>query len=337
VGCHSRSGRISLNYAGLAEVDPPLLDAAWQGLSRLADGRLVEHRPADVHHLAGMACVDCHTGPGLMGLVGGVDIACTDCHANDRPPLPARPAREGQDGMSRKPVLQTANGTPLPHVVADGDRVLLHPKAGGAPLTVPQVPLGHYAEPTAHEHLTCDACHATWAPQCHGCHVAYDPAQPQWDHAAGEATPGRWLERRWGIRNTLPPLGIDRAGQVRTVVPGMIMTLEHPDLGTPLFVRRFAALAPHTTGSARACDDCHGAATALGLGAGRVVPGDGDAVGFEPVMSLLEDGLPADAWVSPDGVVVPAPHDGVRPFSRETLRALMNPLGTRVDSDGGTF
>jgi hypothetical protein len=337
VGCHSRSGRISLNYAGLAEVDPPLLDAAWQGLSRLADGRLVEHRAADVHHAAGLSCVDCHTGPGLMGLVGGIDIACTDCHATDQPTSPAQRRDDAPGERSREAVLQTAHGTPLTHVVKNGEQVLLYPKGGGEALAVPQAPAGHYAEAAAHEHLTCDACHATWAPQCHGCHVAFDPAQPQWDHAAGKTTAGRWTERRWGIRNTLPPLGVDAAGQVRTVVPGMIMTLEHPDLTAPLFVRRFAALSPHTTGPARRCAECHGAPTALGFGAGRLTHAEGDAAGFEPLMSLLDDGLPADAWVSPDGDVEPAPHDRVRPFSAKTLRKLMKPLGNRVDSDGSTF
>jgi hypothetical protein len=78
-GCHSRSGRISLSYTGLAEVDSSDL--------RLADGRPVERMPADVHYQAGMSCIDCHTGDDLMGDPGdavnqreAVDIACTDCH-----------------------------------------------------------------------------------------------------------------------------------------------------------------------------------------------------------------------------------------------------------------
>jgi len=78
-GCHSRSGRISLSYAGLAEVDSSDL--------RLADGRPVARMPADVHYLAGMSCRSCHTGDDLMGSAGdaihqreAVDIACTDCH-----------------------------------------------------------------------------------------------------------------------------------------------------------------------------------------------------------------------------------------------------------------
>ncbi len=78
-GCHSRSGRISLSYAGLAEVD--------ESRSRLADGRPVQKLPADVHYLAGMRCTACHDADDVMGSPGeavhqrdAVDAACTDCH-----------------------------------------------------------------------------------------------------------------------------------------------------------------------------------------------------------------------------------------------------------------
>ena len=78
-GCHSRSGRISLSYAGLAEVDDSEL--------RLADGRTVARMPSDVHHTAGMKCKDCHNADDVMGHAGSaihqreaVAVACTDCH-----------------------------------------------------------------------------------------------------------------------------------------------------------------------------------------------------------------------------------------------------------------
>ncbi|MBT8104141.1 MAG: hypothetical protein HKP05_00770 [Woeseiaceae bacterium] len=78
-GCHSRSGRISLSFAGLAESDEPGL--------RLADGRPVERLPADVHHVAGMRCTDCHDADDVMGAAGdavhqraAVSARCTDCH-----------------------------------------------------------------------------------------------------------------------------------------------------------------------------------------------------------------------------------------------------------------
>ncbi len=79
-GCHSRSGRISLSYAGLAEVDESNL--------QLADGRKVARLAPDVHHAAGMGCKSCHDADDVMGAAGGalhqreaVAAECTDCHA----------------------------------------------------------------------------------------------------------------------------------------------------------------------------------------------------------------------------------------------------------------
>lgn len=91
-GCHSRSARISLSYTGLAEIDP---DSASQRESRLrlADGRHVERKPADVHYSSGMRCVTCHSGADLMSGAGNavhqrdaVDARCADCHSVDTSP-----------------------------------------------------------------------------------------------------------------------------------------------------------------------------------------------------------------------------------------------------------
>ena len=58
-GCHSRSGRISLSYAGLAEGDESDI--------QLGDGRAVMNLQPDVHYLAGMGCVECHRADDVMG------------------------------------------------------------------------------------------------------------------------------------------------------------------------------------------------------------------------------------------------------------------------------
>jgi len=150
-GCHSRSGRIALSYAGLAEIDEEALGlAGTKAPGRLADGRLVEQRPPDLHHRAGLACIDCHTGAGLMGTEAdqahreaAVDIQCSDCHANRQPraklrdlapaarpfPFPTNPDQA---------FLVTARrGTPLRHIRVGADRDWLFPKLGGQPLAVP--------------------------------------------------------------------------------------------------------------------------------------------------------------------------------------------------------
>ncbi len=261
-GCHSRSGRISLSYTGLAEVEESAL--------RLADGRPVEKRPADVHYLAGMRCSACHDADDVMGSPSeavhqreAVDAACTDCH--DR------------------------------HDDAE------------------------------HERLTCNTCHSQWAPQCYGCHMEYDENGEQWDHVERQVTPGRWTDKRWSVRNTLPLLGVNARGQVDTFVPGMIMSIAHPSFDEDRFVRRFAALSPHTTGPSRSCESCHRSGTALGLGQGELVRTD-KGPRFEPANESLRDGLAADAWTSLDHDQ-PANQQGNRPFNASEIRKILEAAG----------
>ena len=78
-GCHSRSGRISLSYSGLAEAE--------ESETYLADGRPVTQLAADVHFTAGMSCCECHTDDDVMGAAGdevrqreAVAANCVDCH-----------------------------------------------------------------------------------------------------------------------------------------------------------------------------------------------------------------------------------------------------------------
>jgi len=261
-GCHSRSGRISLSFAGLAEVDHPGL--------RLADGRTVERMPADVHHEAGMRCTSCHTADDVMGSAAGavhqrdaVAATCTDCHA--------------------------------PHA-ADVD----------------------------HVRLECSACHSQWAPQCFGCHMAYDDDGEQWDHVDRKLTPGRWSDRRWDVRNTLPALGFNADGRIEAFVPGMIMTVAHPSWDEDRFVRQFAPLSPHTTGRSRSCASCHRSSEALGLGKGELALVDGE-LRFVPASELLRDGLPADAWTNVGNTLGGrAPFPGQRPFNEQEMKKIVS-------------
>lgn len=322
-GCHSRSGRISLSYAGLAEVPPPG-DAQELPELRLADGRAVERRPADVHYLAGMGCIDCHTSVGLMADAGGashqreaVDIACSDCHGNDGPRLamsdwPADLASMKKHvpfaaGADTRFLTTAKNGTPLWHVELRDDGLWLHTKNTARVLRIPEPAADHHAGDSAHERLTCAACHSQWAPQCYGCHMAFDPAGEQWDHIDRVLTPGRWSDRFWHAENGLPALGVNAGDRIEPFVPGMIMTVEHPAWATAKFVRRFAPLSPHTNGASRSCESCHRSDRALGLGAGEV----------------LQDGLPADAWTNRDhSLGGRAPMPGQRPFTAAEMRSI---------------
>lgn len=306
-GCHSRSGRISLSYAGLAETMAP-------GELRLADGRRVERRPADVHHLAGMSCIDCHTGVELMGPAGAarhqrdaVDISCVDCH---------QVAQETPQTRNR--------GTQLPHIEVREDGTWLHSKLGGRSLLIPQLNAGHSAHTAGHERLECATCHSQWAPQCFGCHMQYDADGVQWDHVERAVTAGRWTERRWDIRNGLPSLGVNHSGKIDIFVPGMIMSISHPLWEEEKQLRVFAPLSPHTTGKARSCESCHRSSGALGLGKGEILRCDGRSQ-FVAAKPSLADGLPADAWTNLAGGLGGAtPRQGQRPLSREEMENVLS-------------
>jgi len=307
-GCHSRSSRISLNYAGIAET----ATTTTADTNRLADGRAVEFRPADRHHAAGMACIDCHTEKGLMGTATApppsnqkqaVDIRCEDCHRITRTISPTQWPAAYRALLSRIPypvepgtrIPVTGNGTPLWHIELKGDSAWLHRKLAGDRLRIP--PYRDSDHPLAQEHrrLACTACHSQWAPQCYGCHLQYDEAGEQYDHAERTITPGIWKEGRSNPRNGAPPLGVNAENKIVPVIPGMIMEVIHPDWPQPRFVRRFQAIEPHTTGPARRCASCHRSSTALGLGQGQLQP-DGKQWTFSPGMEILRDGLAADAW-----------------------------------------
>ena len=181
-GCHSRSGRISLSYTGLAEADVVNESGSESGL-RLPDGRHVERMPADVHYLAGMSCIDCHTSVGLMGSAGGaihqrqaVDIACADCHDNQNPTIGlAEWPTPMQSFIKRLPyaanestvfLTTQKNATPLWHVEVRDDGAWLHTKNTGRVLKIPAADPPRHAHDERHDRLACSTCHSQWAPQC---------------------------------------------------------------------------------------------------------------------------------------------------------------------------
>lgn len=345
LGCHSRSGRTALSYAGIAEAGT---DAHPGSVRQLTDGRRVVLREPDVHHRAGLGCIDCHTAAGLMGSAEGldhheqaVDIACADCHANPGPRValadwPAEQsafqARVPFAAGPEQPFLATARrGSVLWHVELTGDGALLHPKRGGPPVPIPQARAESHpalaGAPDDHGRLACASCHSRWAPQCYGCHMRYDPDGVQWDHLEQRVTPGRWDEARRLVRNTLPPLGVGADGEVRPFVPGMIFTARHPDWEHPRFRRLFAALSPHTVGPSRSCASCHASAAALGLGAGALARTP-EGWRHTPREPRLADGLPRDAWTDLQGRGGGATRVGERPFTPAEMRRILDaPLG----------
>jgi hypothetical protein len=339
-GCHARSGRISLSYTGLAEIDFLQEPGTKPGM-RLPDGRHVERMPADIHYQAGMSCIDCHTSVGLMGGAGdalhqrqAVDISCTDCHDN-----------QGQTiGLSAWPASLTSirnqlpftaneetaflttekNGTPLWHVELRNDGLWLHTKNTGKVLQIPLPDPARHKQDEDHQRLMCATCHSQWAPQCFGCHMSYDADGEQWDHVERAVTAGRWSNERWQVHNTLAALGVNEDNRIELFVPGMIMTVAHPAWEQEKFIRMFAPLSPHTTGNSRSCQSCHRSSEALGLGQGDIIGKAGEEV-FEPANEHLRDGLPADAWTNiGNSLGGRTPAAGQRPLNKAEMELIRN-------------
>jgi hypothetical protein len=342
-GCHSRSGRISTSYAGWHESAGATTAPADGRL--LQDGRVFVRRSPDVHHEAGLACVDCHTSREVMGNgrphvheQEALEVACDDCHVagavrtlgwseldeESRTVLRSRTGREPRD---RRFALSRRSGLALANVfTGDDGRLVLEGKLDG---------VRHALKPPAaactapgHERVSCSACHSAWAPQCVQCHTQ-------------RGTDGLWHETGNDFRADPPTLGVrgpDR-GRIEPFAPGMVLTLgvDPVDEGRafpPALARNgrlerlFAPVEPHTTSrSGRSCASCHRDPLALGLGRGnlRLQTSGRPRWAFLPQLDVLRDGLPADAWTG--FLAAPLPRSSTRadarPFLPEEQRRIL--------------
>lgn len=311
-GCHSRSGRISMNYEGWHEtvLDYRSVDPADRSVSILADGRVVERAPADVHHEAGMECIDCHTsretmGDGVLHLhqEQAVESTCSSCHVQGDPLVVSWTGlteedrrivtlRTGEEQPDRRFLTSDRSGRALVNVYLDtlGNPVL----EGKLDRRVrPLAPPSASCSAAGHERLSCQSCHSAWAPQCVGCHTQRTES-------------GDWLEMVSDFRPEPPVLGVrDTTGRIEPFIPGMVMTLNREPApgdparfaGTGSFHRLYAPSVPHTTSATgRTCASCHLDPLAVGFGRGTLqLDPDGRWV-FTPTYGPARDGLPADAW-----------------------------------------
>ena len=216
--------------------------------------------------------------------LGQVEIECTDCHGTPtafpwelplgwgeefgrtlgdtprgvalHPSLEAALGTlyEGEDGY-----LRTARGNPFNNVVRRGNQVVMH-SATGNEFLVPVLrdinerdawnsELAEVAMKSvaAHvENMECYSCHASWVPQCYGCHVKVDyssgeDGKPKTDidwiasanthDSSGETgesrlgvdgvrSPGKVAESRSYLRWEEPVLGFNGEGRVTPLMPG---------------------------------------------------------------------------------------------------------------------
>ena len=229
--------------------------------------------------------VDMHGDGNLhVTTLGQVEIECADCHGTTKKfpwelPLgygeefgrtlatrprgvsdqPGREAALGTRYDKEDGYLLSARGNPLNNVVRRGEQVILH-SATGNDFNVPvlkdlsqrdawrsedaKVAMESVA---AHmDNMECYTCHASWVPQCYGCHVKMDysnseDGKPKMDidwiasanvrdesgetaesrlGVGGIKSPGKASETRSYLRWEEPVLGINGEGRVTPLMPG---------------------------------------------------------------------------------------------------------------------
>ena len=357
VRCHNRSARIGLTYQGLLEDDgygTPHVRGG-PGDRRLSGGRHYLHIPADVHFLAGMACIDCHTGREVMGdgtahrsLKEQLEIACADCHEprfDGQGALPGEAARLARLNTAVPPLeaasaARSATGSPLyalrlvraPRGAGPG-KAVLYRKLDGEPLEMDwyATPRAHHALP-GHERLGCQSCHSPVMPQCYGCHVEQRGDAAQRDNILGAETPGRWIESRSFTRFESPPLGIAHGGSIAPFSPCQVVVSAYDAAGSydgEASVGRalMSSFDPHSTRlRSRTCLDCHLDSKALGLGAGRLVRDPGPSVRhtYDAAASGLGWSMAPEQLTGLDGRLAQSfARSGDRPLRPDELRAVL--------------
>lgn len=300
LACHQRSGRHALSYQGLMDGNNGLVPTrgGLPGPLRGSDERSFSHIASDVHFLAGMECIDCHTSREIMGegyvapdMQGQLEIRCEDCHGGgaEAPRFAAvsreheAPLRESrQYGAPVRPgsrMALTGKGRPYSNVFDRDGQVVLVTKRGGKALRSPVITGTAEHRIAGHERMECSTCHSRTVVQCYGCHTAYDKREEGWDFIQDRSTPGFFSETE-DYRTLYPfPLALNRRGRISPVTPGCqtSVTVIEPDgrrskdeyvaayKGRSQF--RFAPFYGHNTGKrAVGCAECHGNPAFLGFG-----------------------------------------------------------------------
>lgn len=346
-GCHSRSGRISTNYEGWAEVnDTTLIDTAV--LRRLQDGRVFKKMTPDVHFEKGMLCIDCHLSSEIMGDGNNYAhkeqqtvIQCADCHSGEARKTikveefdyESRKISELRNfDPSKNYLLAEKNSLTIPNVFEDNGKIMLIKKASGE-ISEARRPLKQCANDKAHKDLDCQSCHTSWATQCIGCHTEYDKTSKAYDHLEKKITEGEWIEHAGEYLSEPPVLGVVESENVRritTFVPGMIISIDrdnrtHND--EIIFKRLYAPAFSHTIRKeARSCESCHINPLAVGYGRGKLaLDKSGKWIFIPDYAPSVYDNLPQDAWIDflrePKSDI--ATRKNYRPFNLEEQKKVL--------------
>ena len=356
-GCHSRSSRISTNYIGWQETLLSQEDLTDDPEYRsFQDGRVYKRQSEDVHHTAGMLCVDCHNVQEVMGdgrdythEEDAVHLSCSDCHYAELPTTIAYDQLEresllvfshrGFEHRDKKILMTKEDSIALVNTYISDDKAYLIGKGDGRIREISRQP-EICARDNVHEDLSCTSCHSSWAPRCIGCHNSYETNDPMaYDLLETRVAESGWVEHVFEFSSEPTALGV-RHGEggrhIEPAVPGMILTIDHDSFeldtmtGTR-FKRLYAPNVPHTVGKeARTCLSCHTEPIALGYGKGKLEFSPNGLAGkwlFEPeYASNPNDGLPEDAWIpflEDPGVTIFSTRSDFRPFDREEQERIL--------------
>ena len=244
--------------------------------------------------------------------------------------------------------LLSARGNPMTKAVRKGDKVLMH-LASGKDITltplkklkadgnISQEGLVAMDQIKAHnDKLECYTCHATWAPQCYGCHVKVDYSDGKQNpdflaaskaHHNGKTgdvdnlkeflVDGKVTETRSYLRWENPALSRNGEGRVSPTIPGCQVTLTVIGKSGKALLQNhiwkipnvedagkeginsivMSPVQPHTiTKKSRPCESCHTNAKAMGYGI------NGGAYFSDPSKTAIVDLMDANQTVLPSQV-----------------------------------
>lgn len=321
-GCHARSGRISTNYEGWFETllsEDEVEDNSNYRV--LMDGRVFQKNKDDVHHQAGMECIDCHVSMEVMGdgnsyehMEEQVRVQCEDCHSQETRSV----SYDELDFESKKIVdLRKLRMENTKFLVTDKSNIpiinafvnslnekYLVTKASKTRLRL-KPPVAICVEGKAHERLSCSSCHTEWVSHCAGCHTEYDPKLEGYDLLDNKEIVGSWNETPSDFYVDYPVLGVRKKNIskeiIDTFIPGMVLTIEKMknDPNKKIFRRLFAPTFSHTINKeGRSCESCHNNPLVIGYGKGTMSYSNNGRWNFTPQFSNhKEDNLPKDAWI----------------------------------------
>lgn len=353
--CHSRSGRISMNYEGWHETELKPSDVENKpNYQVLPDNRVFVKMPEDIHFQKGLLCIDCHGSYELMGdgkhyahKEEAVKVQCNDCHAQvaNNTKLLTQTDQETQlitwlrkfksEGI--QVLITQKGGIPLVNtIVEDKGGKLSMIKKSDKSIVVMKPPAAVCKAGNAHSRLSCEACHTGWAPQCIGCHNSYEPGTKGFDLLKNTTTKGTWIEHSTQGFAELPVLGINetdksfKSGQISTFTPGMILTVDKASLikgDKTIFRRLYAPSAAHTTQrSGRSCTSCHNEPLAIGYGRGKLNFSKAGKWSFDAMYENSKyDQLPQDSWIGflQERNDQSSTRKGMRPFNLEEQKKIL--------------